>query len=146
MRRAAQRRLDTFLMFTAVSLAGVAIAAVGVVTHYAGSRRHLVAPAPDAATAQARPVDRVVLGFRDRALGADRLTDVAAGSPYQVDVYQDVGHATATRVDVDLDRDARWDERVTFEPGLVLRRVASEDDERYDLTFRWDGSGWVPEP
>ena len=75
---------------------------------------------------------------------ADRLTDVTEGRPYRVDVYQDAGHATANRADVDLDRDEQCDEKVTFEPGGMIRVVASADDERYDLSFTWDGARWVP--
>jgi hypothetical protein len=90
-----------------------------------------------------REVDGVVLGYRGRALGSDKLKDVTAGRPYKVNVYQDAGKATANRAKVDLDRDDKWDEKFTFDGDRVERQVAPQDDENYSETWLWDGSGWT---
>lgn len=104
-----------------------------------------VVPAADAATPAATAEAHVAqaLSYAGRDLGTDKLKDASAGRPYKINVYQDAGQPTANRLKVDLDRDERWDEKWTFEPGGgVLRQVASADDEVYDRELRWDGSAW----
>ncbi|HMV68423.1 MAG TPA: hypothetical protein PKA64_16360 [Myxococcota bacterium] len=99
---------------------------------------------PQAPPAVGRPVDADVLVWRGRDLGTDKRKDVTSGKPYKVNVYQDAGNATANRAKVDLDRDDKWDEKITFEADRVVREVAPADDEQYTETYTWDGSGWKP--
>jgi hypothetical protein len=97
---------------------------------------------PTAALAGAREVDRVVLGYQGRDLGVDKLKDVTSGKPYKVNVYQDAGQPTANRAKIDLDRDDKWDEKLTFADGTVAREVAPADDENYTETWIWSPTGW----
>jgi hypothetical protein len=96
-----------------------------------------------AAPADAREVDKVVLSYVGKPIGADKLKDVTKGKPFKVNVYQDGGSPTANRAKVDLDRDDKWDEKFTFEDGTITRDVAPADDESYTEHLRWDGHGWV---
>lgn len=103
------------------------------------------APAP-AVAAGARDVDALVLGYQGKDLGSDKAKDVTGGrTPYKVNVYQDAGHPTANRAKIDLDRDEKWDEKVTFEDGKITRQVAPADDENYSQTFHWIDGTWKPE-
>lgn len=102
-----------------------------------------VTDAPPSAPATARDVDAVVLSYQGKALGSDKLKDVTKGRPYKVNVYQDAGKPTANRAKIDLDRDDKWDEKITFDGEDILREVAPADDEAYTERTRWDGSSWV---
>lgn len=93
----------------------------------------------------ARDVDAIVLSYTGKDLGSDKRKDVTAGAPYKVNVYQDAGNATANRAKIDLDRDEKWDEKVTFEAGRITRQVAPADDENYTQTFHWVDGVWKPE-
>lgn len=104
----------------------------------------VAAPRPvDPATPGLREVDAVVLSYRGKDLGSDKLKDVTSGKPYKVNVYQDAGQSTANRAKVDLDRDDKWDEKFTFEADEIRRDVAPADDERYTQHYRWDGGAWA---
>ena len=92
-----------------------------------------------------RDVDAVALSYAGKDLGSDKRKDVTAGLTYKVNVYQDAGHATANRAKIDLDRDEKWDEKVTFEDGKITRQVAPADDENYTQTFHWVDGTWKPE-
>lgn len=103
------------------------------------------APAdPNARTVAAdRAVDVDVLSWRGKNLGSDKLKDVTSGKPYKINVYQDAGSATANRAKIDLDRDDKWDEKITFDGAKVTREVAPADDEVYAETWSLLGSKWV---
>jgi hypothetical protein len=109
------------------------------------------APSPDvpsqraASAAASRPVDAAVMSYQGKNIGKDKLKDVTSGKDYKVNVYQDAGKPTVNRAKIDLDRDEKWDEKITFEEGKITRQVAPADDEAYTQTFHWSGSGWVPE-
>ncbi len=96
-------------------------------------------PSPPAAPATptvsvADQAQSVVLSYRGRDLGTDKLKDVSKGRAFKVNVYQDDGHATANRAKVDLDRDDQWDQKYTFQDdGSVALKTSSDDDETYDV-------------
>ncbi|MBX2803333.1 MAG: hypothetical protein KTR31_36975 [Myxococcales bacterium] len=90
------------------------------------------------------PSDRMVLPFAGRSLKTAERTDVADGKPFAIHVFQDPGHDTINRAQVDRDRDGTWDERWTFrENGEITRRVSRDDDGTYGEPWRWTGSGWT---
>lgn len=97
------------------------------------------------APATAREVDAVALSYVGKDIGTDKLKDVTKGKPYKVNVYQDAGKPTVNRVKLDLDRDDKWDEKLTFADGTVTREVAPNDDEAYSQRYRWDGKDWIAE-
>jgi hypothetical protein len=100
-------------------------------------------PAPAPAAGAGRPVDVDLMTWQGRDLGVDKKKDVTSGKPYKINVYQDAGQATANRAKIDLDRDDKWDEKITFEPTRVTREVAPADDEQYSERYHWDGAGWA---
>lgn len=102
----------------------------------------VAAPVEPAPAAVGREVDRIVLSYEGKDIGSDKLKDVTKGQPFKVNIYQDAGSKSADRAKIDLDRDDKWDEKITFEPGKITRQVASKDDEVYDQTTHWTGSGW----
>jgi hypothetical protein len=91
----------------------------------------------------ARPVDAALMTWRGKAIGSDKLKDVTQGQPYKINVYQDAGSTTANRAKIDLDRDDKWDEKITFQADGVLREVAPADDEVYTKTYLWKDGAWV---
>ena len=101
-------------------------------------------PGPAPTTAGLRDVDQDAMAFQGRALGTEKQKDVTSGKPYKINVYQDAGQPSANRLKIDLDRDDKWDEKWTFEPGKIARQVAPADDEAYTQTFVWDGTAWIP--
>jgi hypothetical protein len=142
-------KLRTFLAFGGIgavgfaALGGGAIALMPPVEIAAPAAVPTPAPAVPVDAPSGRAVDRVVLGYRGKNLGADKLKDVSAGQSFKVNVYQDAGEATANRAKVDLDRDEKWDEKYTFGPDGVEREVAPNDDEAYSEVWTWTGSGWA---
>lgn len=124
---------------------------------------HLPAPAPPpapppvvAVAAPARPpppavaaavprqeIDQELFSWVGRTVQGGRREDVVPDRRYRVDVFQDAGKPAVNLVKVDLDRDGRWDEKVTLDADRLTREVASADDEWYDLVYRWDGNAWV---
>jgi len=95
------------------------------------------------AAAPARPWDAVVLGYQGQDIGSDQRKDVSKGRSYKVNVYQDAGHDTANRAQVDIDRDDKWDEKWTFPDDGVTRQVAPKDDEDYTESWTWTGREWL---
>lgn len=106
------------------------------------------AGAPIAAPGElaARPVDTEVMTYKGRNLGTDKLKDVSKGKAYKINVYQEAGETSANRAKVDLDRDDKWDEKITFKAGEIVREVAPADDEHYTESWVWTGSGWKKTP
>jgi hypothetical protein len=107
-----------------------------------------VAPGPAPADAAipadpARPWDAVVLGWKGKPLGSEKLKDVTRGQSYKVNLYQDAGATVVDRAKVDIDRDDKWDEKWSFTGDAVQREVAPADDEVYTETWTWSGSGWT---
>lgn len=100
-------------------------------------------PATPVAATGGREVDTVVLGYQGKNIGSDKLKDVTPGKPYKVNVYQDAGSGSANRAKIDLDRDDKWDEKITFASDGVSREVAPADDEVYSESYRWDGKAWA---
>lgn len=98
-----------------------------------------------------RAVDGEVFG-RPMLIPAPLAKDVFPGKSYRVDLRNHDGSSRVvggdlfvTRVDVDLDRDGRWDEKweLGLEGGVMVtrRKVSPNDDERYEWHFRnIDGS------
>ena len=84
-----------------------------------------------------------VLKYKDRKISSSIIKDVFASSPYKINVYQDKGKTSVNRIKVDLDRDDKWDEIWTFdENGGISKKVATQDDENYNNTYRWMNNVW----
>lgn len=98
--------------------------------------------APDAAEPVGGDTEYGELAWVGKDIGSAKLKDVTRGMPYKINVYQDDGHATANRLKIDIDRDDKWDIKVTYGEDIT-RKVSSNDDENYDLEEIWDGSAWV---
>ena len=49
----------------------------------------------------------------------------------------------ASRAQVDIDRDDKWDEKWTFPDDGVTRQVAPKDDEDYTESWTWTGREWL---
>jgi hypothetical protein len=90
-----------------------------------------------------RPVDAVVVRYLGQPLGSPKRKDVTSGKPYKVNVYQDDGEPVANRAKVDLDRDDRWDEKWTWDAGVISRQTAPGDDEVYTVTEVWQQGAWA---
>jgi hypothetical protein len=100
-------------------------------------------PAPSA-TGDLRPVDRDLLEALRRPVTGDRIKDAFPGRPYKITLYCDNPGAGWNRAKIDLNRNNRWDEKITIVNGEPTKRqVASRDDENYDLEYRWRGGQWV---
>lgn len=102
-------------------------------------------PASTAAAVTGREVDIVALGYQGKNIGTDKLKDVTTGRAFKVNVYQDSGESTVNRLKIDLNRNDKWDEKITFKPGEISRDVAPADDEKYTEHYVWNGT-WVPRP
>jgi len=99
-------------------------------------------PSPAPTPPSPRSASEVALSYRGKNIMGPKLKDVTKGAPYKINVYQDEGHASVNRLKIDLDRDDRWDEKWTFDGDTVSRKVAPQDDERYEVKQVWTGSGW----
>ncbi|MDP2342234.1 MAG: hypothetical protein Q8O67_14855 [Deltaproteobacteria bacterium] len=90
-----------------------------------------------------RPLDKEVLLVLDRPV-VEKIKDATSGKPYKVNVYSD-DKKRFNRLKIDLDRDEKADESWTIkDDGTIERKVASNDDEKYDHSWRLDiTSGWV---
>jgi len=90
-----------------------------------------------------RPLDKEVLLVLDRPV-VEKIKDATRGKPYKVNVYSD-DKRRFNRLKVDLDRDEKADESWTIKAdGSIEREVASNDDEKYNKSWRLDiASGWV---
>ena len=91
----------------------------------------------------ARSYDTEVLAWKDRSISGDKIKDASKGRAYKINVYMDPGHATVNRAKVDVNRNDKWDEKYTFEPGKITLQRAPADDERYTETYHWLGNGWA---
>lgn len=87
--------------------------------------------------------DGVVLRVLGKPLGSKKRKDVTPGMRFKINVYQDDGHSVANRAKIDLDRDERWDIKVTWSDGQVTRKVSPDDNDDYTIEERWDGGAWV---
>ncbi len=90
-----------------------------------------------------RPVDRAMMSWVGKNLGSKKKKDVTSGSAFKINVYQDAGEASANRAKVDLDRDGKWDEKWTFKPGEISRKVSLSDDENYGVKQVWKNGAWA---
>lgn len=168
MRLAGQVRLRNFLVLAALGVVLVSAGAVGAVMFVGAQAPPAQIPAPNAvpvaapdavpeaapvapeaapivSTPQAsgvREVDTLVLSYQGKDIGTDKLKDVTKGKPYKVNLYQDAESTSVDRAKIDLDRDDKWDEKITFAPDKITRQVASKDDEFYDQTLHWNGTAW----
>lgn len=103
---------------------------------------------PTAATtfADSMPVTDVhqaVLAASKQNISGDKAKDVLKGRAYKVNLYKDAGQSAVNRLKLDLDRDEKWDEKWTLEPGgKVKRQIAPADDENYTLEYRLEGDYW----
>ncbi len=110
---------------------------------------HTEVPQPEVVPILPDPVpagsdlDAELLSWAGRDLGgASKKKDVSSGKPYKINVYQDDTFSTANRAKVDLDRDDKWDIKITY-GDVISRKVSSADDEDYDVEEVWNGEAWV---
>ena len=90
---------------------------------------------------QMDPVDVALLKWVGKDLGTTKIKDATKGQPFKINVYQDAGSPSANRAKIDLDRDDKWDIKVTFEEPPT-RQVSPKDDEDYTQTQAWTGQAW----
>jgi hypothetical protein len=90
----------------------------------------------------ARPYDTAILAFKGKHLDSDRIKDASKSETWKISVYQDSGQSTVNRIKVDVNRNGKWDEKITFDGDKVKLARASADDEKYDEEYRWEGGGW----
>ena len=93
----------------------------------------------------ARAYDAEVIAWSKRSISGDKQKDVSKGKSYKINVYKEAGHSTVNRAKVDINRNDKWDEKYTFEPGKITLEIAPADDESYTKTYHWTGSAWLPE-
>lgn len=92
-----------------------------------------------------RELDRTLFQqFIGRDLGAEQKLDAIAGTA-RVDLFQDGGAASLTRVVIDLDRDGSADEVWTVSGDRVRRAISQADDGQLDRTARWEDELWIIE-
>lgn len=87
--------------------------------------------------------DNEILGLLSRNLGGAEQDDVVPDQEYRVDLFQEGGAGSVTRVSVDLDRDGHPDELWKIEGTRVRRAVSSADDENYDQMWLWQNGLWL---
>ena len=81
--------------------------------------------------------------WQGKDIGGKKKKDVTKGQKCKINLYQDAGNSSVNRLKIDLDRDDKWDEKWTFkDDGSISRKVASKDDEQYDIEQAWSGSAW----
>lgn len=92
----------------------------------------------------ARPVDQDILNFLRQPASGDKVKDAFPGKSYKVSFYQDTPGQGWNRAKIDLNRNGKWDEKITIENGqMTKRQVATNDDENYDVEFRWRSGQWA---
>ena len=100
-------------------------------------------PAPSADLA-ARPYDAEALAWKGKTISGDKVKDASHGKPYKINVYKDAGGTTVSRVKIDLNRNEKWDEKISFDKdGTITLERAPADDEKYTLAYHWNGTGWI---
>jgi hypothetical protein len=87
--------------------------------------------------------DQEVLAWKDKSIASDKEKDVSKGMAYKINVYKDAGKTSVNRAKVDLNRNDKFDEKYTFEPGKITLQRAPADDEKYTETYHWNGDGWT---
>ena len=87
------------------------------------------------------PVDVALLKWVGKDLGTTKIKDATKGQPFKINVYQDAGNSSANRAKIDLDRDDKWDIKITFEEP-PSRQVSPKDDGDYSVTQVWNGELW----
>lgn len=98
-------------------------------------------PVEPMATPSMDPVDLALMKWVGQDLGTTKIKDATKGQPFKINVYQDAGNASANRAKIDLDRDDRWDIKVTFEQ-LPSRQLSPQDNEDYSVSQVWNGEAW----
>jgi hypothetical protein len=91
----------------------------------------------------ARSYDAEVIAWKDKSIASDKEKDVSKGKAYKINVYKDAGQTNVNRVKVDTNRNDKFDEKYTFEPGKITLQRAPADDEQYTETYHWTGDGWT---
>ena len=92
-----------------------------------------------------RREDQLIMNFlATRSATTDKVKDAFPRESFKVNFYRDEGSAGWTRIKIDYDRDGKDDEKWDLQDGQPnKRRVATRDDEQYDLEYRWRNSQWV---
>lgn len=91
-----------------------------------------------------------LLATLGKPANSDKIKDATHGSGSKVNVYNENG--VWARAKVDHDRDEKWDESWHIDSGVVVRRVAPNDDEQYTRELRkapgaaWAEPGATPAP
>src|SRR5262249_52160680 len=103
------------------------------------------APPPSASTGNLRPMDQEILDRVKSGIPGDKLTDAIPGHPWKVNLYKDAGQTAINRAKIDLNRNDKWDEKWSFEGGVVKRQVAPADDESYTERYMLKDGSWQKE-
>lgn len=96
-----------------------------------------------------RPMDKALLDKLHEPLprhadGApESQKDAFPQQAYRVNVYQEAGHTTPNRLEVDLDRNDKWDERWTVDGNAIKREVAPQGDENFTREYALENGAWV---
>jgi hypothetical protein len=92
----------------------------------------------------ARPYDAEALAWKGKTISGDKVKDASHGKPYKINVYKDAGSPTVDRLKIDLNRNDKYDEKISFDKdGTITLERAPADDEKYTETYHWNGTGWV---
>jgi hypothetical protein len=102
-------------------------------------------PAPAAAVdLVARAYDTEAIAWKGKTISGDKVKDASHGKPYKLNVYKDAGSPTVDRVKIDLNRNDKFDEKISFQKdGTITLERAPADDEKYTETYHWNGAGWM---
>jgi hypothetical protein len=100
-------------------------------------------PTPASDKLAMRAWDDQVLSYHGESISGDKIKDASKGKPYKINVYKDAGHKTVNRVKVDINRNDKFDEKITFDGSKITLEIAPADDENYTKTYHWSGTAWV---
>jgi len=104
-----------------------------------------VAPTPPAGPVDlaAREWDTAVIAWKGRAINSDKLKDAIKGKSYKVNLYKDAGSSTVDRAKIDINKNNKWDEKISFKGDEITLERAPNDDESYTEKYHWNGTGWI---
>lgn len=103
---------------------------------------HAPTASASAEVAALRAMDKALLDKLHEPLHAASQKDAFPQQAYRVNVYQEAGHDTPNRLEVDLNRNEKWDERWTVEGTHIKREVAPADDENFTRVYSLENGSW----
>lgn len=91
----------------------------------------------------AREWDKDVIAWKGRSINSDKLKDAIKGKSYKVNLYKDAGSSTVDRAKIDINKNSKWDEKISFKGDEITLERAPADDENYTEKYHWNGTGWI---